>query len=56
MLDNPVQILQLDEEMILSVNVGCGYCEVQLEAGETSITSSSSVTYKATEPLDKDYN
>ena len=47
-----VQILQLDEEMILSVNVGCGYCEVQLEAGETSITSSTSVTYKATEPLD----
>ena len=45
------QTMDVEEGTIISVNVGCGTCEVELEAGETILTSATSVTYKATENL-----
>ncbi len=45
------QAIEVDEGTIVSVNIGCSSCEVQLEAGDTTLTSSSSVTYKATETI-----
>ena len=44
------QTLQVEQGMVVSVNVGCSFCEVELDAGETILTSSTSVTYRATEP------
>ena len=43
------QTMDVDEGAIVSVNVGCSSCQVQLDAGDTSISSSTSVTYEATE-------
>ncbi len=45
------QTMDVEEGTIISVNVGCGTCEVELEAGETTLTSATSVTYKAPENL-----
>ena len=45
------QSMEVDEGTIVSVNVGCSSCEVQLEAGDTTLISSSTVTYKATETI-----
>ena len=45
------QTMDVEEGTIISVNVGCGTCEVELEAGETTLTSATSVTYKAHENL-----
>ncbi|MGB1487370.1 MAG: hypothetical protein ACPG83_02105, partial [Candidatus Poseidoniaceae archaeon] len=42
------QTIEVTQGTIVSVNVGCSSCQVHLDAGDTSITSSSSVTYKAT--------
>ena len=41
--------INVDEGAIVSVNVGCSSCQVQLDAGDTSISSSTSVAYEATE-------
>ena len=38
--------MDVEEGTIISVNVGCSTCEVELEAGETTLTSATSVTYK----------
>ena len=38
------QTMDVEEGTIISVNVGCGTCEVELEAGETTLTSATSVT------------
>ena len=46
---NYQQSLDVEEGTIVSVNVGCSSCQVQLDAGGTSISSSTSVTYEATE-------
>ena len=43
------QTIDVEEGTIVSVNVGCSSCQVQLDAGETSISSSTSIAYKATE-------
>ena len=43
------QTLQVENGMVVSVNVGCSSCEVQLDAGETSLTSSTTVTHRATD-------
>jgi hypothetical protein len=45
------QTIEVDEGTIVSVLVGCSSCQVHLDAGDTSISSSSSVTYKATETI-----
>ena len=45
------QTMDVEEGTIISVNVGCSTCEVELEAGETTLTSATSVTYKAPENL-----
>ena len=45
------KFVELDIGTVISVNVGCGSCEVKLIAGETILTSSSSVTYNATETV-----
>ncbi len=45
------QTMDVEQGTIISVNVGCGTCEVELEAGETTLTSATSVTYKAPENL-----
>ena len=45
------KFVELDIGTVISVNVGCGSCEVKLIAGETTLTSSSSVTYNATETV-----
>ena len=45
------QTMDVEKGTIISVNVGCGTCEVELEAGETTLTSATSVTYKAPENL-----
>ena len=45
------QSMEVDEGTIVSVNVGCSSCEVQLEAEDTTLISSSTVTYKATETI-----
>ena len=42
------QTVQVEDGMVVSVNVGCSSCEVQLDAGETSLTSSTTVTHRAT--------
>ena len=39
----------MEENQLVSVNVGCSACQVQLDAGDSSQSSTSSVTYKATE-------
>lgn len=41
--------IQLEENQLVSVNVGCSACQVQLDDGDSSQSSTSSVTYKATE-------
>ncbi len=43
------QTLQIEQGMLVSVNVGCSSCEVELDTGETILTSSTSVTYRVTE-------
>ena len=43
------QTINVEAGGIVSVNVGCSSCQVQLDAGDTSISSSTSVTYEATE-------
>ena len=43
------QTLQVEQGMVVSVNVGCSFCEVELDTGDTILTSSSSVTYRVTE-------
>ena len=42
------QTFQVENGMVVSVNVGCSSCEVQLDAGETSLASSTTVTHRAT--------
>ena len=42
------QTFQVEDGMVVSVNVGCSSCEVQLDAGETSLASSTTVTHRAT--------
>lgn len=48
------QSFEVEEGTVVSVNVGCSSCEVQLEAGETTLASATSVTYKATETITVD--
>ncbi|MED5497586.1 MAG: hypothetical protein VX872_08510, partial [Candidatus Thermoplasmatota archaeon] len=43
------QTINVEEGAIVSVNVGCSSCQVQLDAEDTSISSSTSVAYEATE-------
>ena len=43
------QTLQVEQGMVVSVNVGCSSCEVELDTGETILTSSTSATYRVTE-------
>jgi len=43
------QTIDVTEGEIVSVNVGCSSCQVQLDAGDTSISSSTSVAYEASE-------
>ena len=43
------QTLQVEQGMVVSVNVGCSFCEVELDTGDTIFTSSSSATYRVTE-------
>ncbi|MGB0329434.1 MAG: hypothetical protein ACPGCU_02315, partial [Candidatus Poseidoniaceae archaeon] len=43
------QTINVEAGGIVSVNVGCSSCQVQLDAGDTSISSSTSVAYEATE-------
>ena len=43
------QTIDVIEGEIVSVNVGCSSCQVQLDAGDTSISSSTSVAYEASE-------
>ena len=43
------QTINVDEGAIVSVNVGCSSCQVQLDAGDTSISSPTSVAFEATE-------
>ena len=45
------QTIQAEEGTIVSVNVACSSCEIELIAGETILTSTSSVTYQATESI-----
>lgn len=47
------QTINVEAGGIVSVNVGCSSCQVQLDAGDTSISSSTSVTYEATETTSK---
>ena len=43
------QTLQVEQGMVVSANVGCSFCEIELDTGDTILTSSSSATYRATE-------
>ena len=43
------QTINVEGGAIVSVNVGCSSCQVQLDAGDKSISSSTSVAYEATE-------
>ena len=45
------QNINVEGGEIVSVNVGCSSCQVQLDAGDTSISSSTSVAYEATEAI-----
>ena len=43
------QTIQLEEQQLVSINVGCSACQVELDAGESSLSSTTSVSFKATE-------
>ena len=43
------QSMEVDAGTVVSVNVGCSSCEVRLETGDTTLISSTSVTFTATE-------
>jgi hypothetical protein len=48
--DEPYQqTVQVNEGTIVSVNVGCSSCEVELVDDDTTVTSTSSATHRATE-------